>query len=199
MKLSQTILALAIASAANAQLSSLPTCAQACAANAIPSSCGVDVACICGNKSFLSDIACCIAGKCTTAEQEQTLQAAMGICAAGGVTNLPSMVACTTGASSTTASGASTTSSDSVSTSTATGMTTATVASTTVSGTAAAASTMGSLTTTKSGTVNTSTSGSATASSTAAAAKTGGAALGQNKDASLLAAAGAAAAFAILI
>ncbi|KAJ5650077.1 Cell wall protein TIR3 [Penicillium longicatenatum] len=198
MKLTQTILALAIASVANAQLSSLPKCAQSCATNAIPASCGVDVACICDNKSFLGDIACCIAGKCTEAEQEETLKAAKGICSAGGVTDLPSTVACTTGASSTTASGTSTTSSDSASTTSTSGTTTASGSETTISGTAETTTTKSSSTTT-SGTENTSTSGSATASSTSAAATNGGAVLGQNKDASFMAAAGAAAAFAILI
>ncbi|KAJ5948451.1 Cell wall protein TIR3 [Penicillium verhagenii] len=214
MKLTQTILALAIVSAANAQLSSLPTCAQTCATNAIPASCGVDVACICDNTSFLSDIACCIVGKCTTEEQEETLKAAKGICAAGGVTNLPSVVACTTGASSsTTGSSASTTGSGSTTTGTTTETathtksetTTATGSETTISGTASktdttkASETTKSSDTTASGTVTTSTSGSAAASSTSAAAKTGGAVLGQNKDASFMAAAGVAAAFAILV
>ncbi|KAJ5536856.1 Cell wall protein TIR3 [Penicillium frequentans] len=198
MKLTQTILALAIASAANAQLSSLPTCAQTCATKAIPASCGVDVACICNNKSFLSDIACCIVGKCTTAEQEDTLKAAKAICSAGGVTDLPSTVACTTGASSTSTSGASATTSDSTSTTTASSTTAASASETTVSGTAEASTTKSS-STTKSDTESTSTAGSATASSASAAATTGGAALGQNKDASFVAAAGAAAAFAILI
>ncbi|KAJ5647591.1 Cell wall protein TIR3 [Penicillium lividum] len=197
MKLTQSVLALAtVVLTATAQLSSLPTCAQSCATNAIPSSCGVDVACICGNKSFLSDIACCIVGKCTTAEQEQTLKAAKGICLAGGVTDLPSTVACTTGASSTTtASSASTASSQS----TTTGTTTATGSETTVSGTAATASTTESPSTSTSGTLTTSTTGSAASSASSAAATTGGAALGQNQGASFMAAAGVAAAFAILV
>ncbi|KAJ5257268.1 hypothetical protein N7478_013372 [Penicillium angulare] len=113
MKVSPVVLALAnLISAATAQLSDLPTCAQSCATNAIPSNCGIDVACICNSSSFLASIACCIAGKCDEADQEKTLKAAKGICAAGGVTDIPTTVACTTGSAASAASTASTTSTD---------------------------------------------------------------------------------------
>lgn len=42
-----------------------------CAFNAMPKNCGMDVACVCKNKAFFSEIACCIADKCNADEQKR--------------------------------------------------------------------------------------------------------------------------------
>ncbi|KAJ5736713.1 uncharacterized protein N7483_001838 [Penicillium malachiteum] len=166
MKLS-IALAFAMISAATAQLSDLPTCAKSCATDAIPASCGVDVACICKSGTFIADVACCIVGVCTEEEQEETLKVADEICSAGGVTGLPTTVACTTGASAT---------GDATTTATATGT------DTTSTSTASSKSTS-----TKETTSGTSATSATDASATSTA--TGAAAAVQNKEASFMAAA----------
>ncbi|KAJ5083799.1 hypothetical protein N7456_013226 [Penicillium angulare] len=177
MKVSPLVLALAtLISAATAQLGDLPTCAESCATDAVPSSCGIDVACICNSSSFLADIACCIVGKCDEADQEKTLKAAKKICAAGGVTDIPTTVACTTGSAASAASTASTTS--------------------TTSTASAGHSTS---TTTSSSASKTTGSSSATSASASASTSTAGAILAQATDVSLMAAAGAAAALAMFV
>ncbi|KAJ5123398.1 hypothetical protein N7448_009495 [Penicillium atrosanguineum] len=158
MKLTQITLALAalLSTAAAQGLGDLPDCAKSCATSSIPSNCGIDVACICKSDTFLSDIACCVAGKCSQAEQETTLEVAKKICARGGVTDLPSAVVCSSSSA----------------------------------GTATTATTTG---------ASASTAGSSSSAASSAAATTGAAMLGQTKDSSLLAAAGVAAAFAMLV
>jgi hypothetical protein len=104
-----------------------------------------------------------------------TLKVAKSICARGGVTDVPSSVVCSTGASA--------------STGTKTGTTTGT-------GTAATADTTKDSTMT--GTQTTAT-GSSTAASTSAAHTTNAAVFGQAKDTSLMAAAGAVAAVAFFV
>jgi hypothetical protein len=76
---------------------------------------GVDVACICSNKDFLSNIACCLVGVCDQADQEAATTYAHQICASNGVTNLPPAVSC---ASSVTSSSATSTGSNTASAST---------------------------------------------------------------------------------
>ncbi|KAJ6020847.1 hypothetical protein N7540_006351 [Penicillium herquei] len=174
MKLS-TALAFAMISAATAQLGDLPTCAKSCATDAIPASCGVDVACICESGTFIADVACCIVGVCTEEEQEETLKAADAICSAGGVTGLPTTVACTTGASAT---------GNATKTATATGTDTSSTASSKSTSTSSSTNKATSATSAASGTSATSAT-DATATSTA----TGAAAAIQNKEASFMAAA----------
>ncbi|KAJ5408339.1 hypothetical protein N7509_002222 [Penicillium cosmopolitanum] len=190
MKLSQLTLALAaLLSTVVAQgLGDLPDCARSCATDAIPASCGIDVKCICTTKSFLSDISCCVADKCSKDDQETTLKVAKSICARGGVTDVPSSVVCSTGASASTGT--------KTGTETKTGTTTGT-------GTAATAdttkdSTMTGTKTTATGT-HASGTGSSTAASTSAAHTTNAAVFGQVKDTSLMAAAGAVAAVAFFV
>ncbi|KAJ5894377.1 hypothetical protein N7495_006068 [Penicillium taxi] len=94
-----TIIFAALASIVAAQgMSGLPECAweqqKACVTHSIPTTCGMDVACICKSGSFLSSIACCIAEKCSEDDQDTTLSAANSICAGGGVTDLPESVIC---------------------------------------------------------------------------------------------------------
>ncbi|KAJ5611562.1 hypothetical protein N7528_008667 [Penicillium herquei] len=141
MKLSLA-LTVALVSAATAQLSDLPTCAKSCATDAIPASCGVDVACICKSGTFIADVACCIVGVCTETEQEETLKVADEICSAGGVTDLPTAVACTTGASATGSATTTATTTGTNTTSTASSKSTSSLSSTkTASGTSATAAT----------------------------------------------------------
>ena len=63
---------------------------------------GPDVSCICANKDFLSNIACCLVDVCNQADQEAATTYAHQICAANGVTNLPASVVCTSSATSST-------------------------------------------------------------------------------------------------
>ncbi|OQE25357.1 hypothetical protein PENSTE_c006G10118 [Penicillium steckii] len=173
MKFTQITLTLtALLTAAAAQgLGDLPDCARSCATDAIPSNCGIDVECICTAKSFIADISCCIADKCSKDDQETTLKVAKSICARGGVTDIPSAVTCSTGASTATGTAA---------TASKTGDTTKTGSMTTATGT------------------KSSESGSSTA--TTSAAETSAAAVhGQVKDTSLMAAAGAVAAVAFFV
>ncbi|KAJ5084360.1 Extracellular membrane protein CFEM domain [Penicillium alfredii] len=160
MKLTQIsiVLAALLSMTAAQGLNDLPDCSKDCATNAIPAKCGIDVKCICTTKSFLNDISCCVADKCSKADQEKTLKAAKSICARGNVHDLPDSVECSKTSSS-------------MATETSSGSTSATDSSASTTGSSSAPS---------------------------AAATTGGAALGQAKDGSLVAAAGAAA-FAILV
>ena len=57
--------------------------------------CGqLNAACICANKDFLSDIACCLAGSCSPEDQAKAVTFAQQICTANGIT-VPSAVSCT--------------------------------------------------------------------------------------------------------
>ncbi|CDM35011.1 hypothetical protein DTO013E5_3093 [Penicillium roqueforti] len=188
MKFTITFALAALLSTAAAQgLGDLPDCSKTCATGSIPQSCGIDFKCICESKSFLDDVACCIADKCSKADQETTIKVAKSICARGGVTDLPAEVVCSSSKSSS-SSGASTSTSSSssltetgIKSSTETSSTTETSDSTTATNT------------------NASTASSNSASSVSAAATSTGVAALAHRDSSLVAAAGAAAAFAILI
>ncbi|KAE9381376.1 hypothetical protein N431DRAFT_440241 [Stipitochalara longipes BDJ] len=137
MRLSLLAIASGLASVALAQTASgVPPCAQPCVAkftsgSSIAGCNGVDVACICANKDFLSNIACCLASVCDEADQEAATTYAHQICASNGVTNLPPAVSC---ASSVTSSIISTTSGSSPSSATTAN------AATTTSGTLASSS-----------------------------------------------------------
>ncbi|KAF4760414.1 hypothetical protein N7455_002975 [Penicillium solitum] len=180
MKFTITFALAALLGTAAAQgLGDLPDCSKSCATGSIPQSCGIDFKCICESKSFLADVACCIADKCSKADQDTTIKVAKSICARGGVTDLPTEVVCSSSKSS--SSSGTSTSSSSNSTETGTKSGTETSDSTTVTGTKA------------------STTASNSASSASAAATSTGVAPLTHKDSSLVAAAGAAAAFAILI
>ncbi|KAJ6186978.1 hypothetical protein N7519_001886 [Penicillium mononematosum] len=179
MKFTITFALAALLSTAAAQgLGDLPDCSKTCATGSIPDNCGIDFKCICEAKSFLDDVACCIADKCSEADQETTIKVAKSICARGGVTDLPSEVVCSSKSGS--SSGTSTSDSSS-STETGNKSSTETSDATTVTGT------------------NASASASSSASSASAAATSTGVAALTHKDSSLVAAAGAAAAFAILV
>ncbi|KAH8603087.1 hypothetical protein B0O99DRAFT_588134 [Bisporella sp. PMI_857] len=89
---------------------SLPSCAQNCviqftSGSSIGDCSNVDAKCICSSPTFLSDIACCLAGACSPADQQSATDYAKSFCAISGVTNLPDAVVCssTTAGSSTTA------------------------------------------------------------------------------------------------
>lgn len=130
--------------------------------------CGSDAKCICSDKSFLSDIACCLAepGACDTADQSSAVVFASQLCAAQGVT-VPSAVTCTsTFASTGTGTGT-------AASATTTGTATATETGTTAAATGATGGTTA--TTTSSSSTSSSSSSSSTSSSasgTAAAATT---------------------------
>ncbi|KAJ5954355.1 hypothetical protein N7501_008634 [Penicillium viridicatum] len=174
-------LAALLSTAATQGLGDLPDCSKSCATGSIPQNCGIDFKCVCESKSFLADVACCIADKCSKADQDTTIKVAKSICARGGVTDLPTEVVCSSSKSS------SSTSSSSNSTETGT-----------KSGTETAGATKTSDSNTVTGT-NASTTASNSASSASAAATSTGVAPLTHKDSSLVAAAGAAAAFAILV
>ncbi|KAH8750883.1 hypothetical protein BGZ57DRAFT_934625 [Hyaloscypha finlandica] len=79
--------------------SGVPACAQPCVvqstSGSTTGSCNsADVACICSNSGFLSNLACCLAGVCSQADQQAAITYTQNVCAANGVTNLPSVVSC---------------------------------------------------------------------------------------------------------
>jgi len=87
----------------------LPTCAQSCVAgftsgSQIGGCSSVDIVCICSSSTFLSGIACCLAGKCDAADQQAATEYAQNLCKASGVTNLPSAVSCASTAAASTGS-----------------------------------------------------------------------------------------------
>ncbi|KAM0287689.1 hypothetical protein ACHAQH_000219 [Verticillium albo-atrum] len=102
----------------------LPRCAQPCVIAATTGGniggCGqFDVECICSNKSFLDDMACCLADSCSQQEQQAAVDFAKRLCRGSGVTDLPDSVVCSTAAS--TATAATTTAQMTVQTETSTG------------------------------------------------------------------------------
>ncbi|KAJ5162896.1 uncharacterized protein N7500_004726 [Penicillium coprophilum] len=177
-------LAALLTTAAGQGLGDLPDCSKTCATGSIPESCGIDFKCICESKTFLSDVACCVADKCSQEDQDKTLKVAKSICARGGVTNIPTEVVCSSSKSSTSTSTSSNSTETGTKSSTEASAATKTEDSTSLTGTHTS--------------TETSNSASTASSASTAAASTGVAAL-THKDSSLVAAAGAAAAFAILI
>ncbi|KAK1771424.1 hypothetical protein QBC33DRAFT_153832 [Phialemonium atrogriseum] len=107
MKTISVILSVALASFTSAQFEGLPKCATDCADNFLVGGigdCGTDPKCICNNKTFLSDIACCLVGVCDAKDQAAAVSFAQNICTANGV-SVPSVVSCATAAASPTATG----------------------------------------------------------------------------------------------
>ncbi|KAJ5385282.1 hypothetical protein N7517_003193 [Penicillium concentricum] len=191
MKFTVTFALAALLSTAAAQgLGDLPDCSKSCATGSIPENCGIDFKCICESKSFLGDVACCVADKCSKADQDTTIKVAKSICARGGVTDIPTEVVCSSSKSSSNSS--TSTSASTSSNSTETGTKSSTEAS-------AATKTEDSTSLTGTNTSTKTSNGASTASSVSAAATSTGVAALTHKDSSLVAAAGAAAAFAILI
>ncbi|KAI4741372.1 hypothetical protein E4T50_08170 [Aureobasidium sp. EXF-12298] len=110
-----TFTLIAAATLAAAQTGSIPSCAMSCISQALPASCNLNPACICGDASFISTISCCVSTACDTSGQQAALGYAKQICAPVGVTNLPTQASCagsasasgTSAASAATASGSS--------------------------------------------------------------------------------------------
>ncbi|KKY38705.1 putative cfem domain-containing protein [Diaporthe ampelina] len=130
-----------------AQFNGLPTCAQGCASQFFSggsyAGCGTDPKCICANEDFIGNVACCLVGACSEADQQSALTFAQQICSANGV-DVPDQVSCSTasGASATATGTPSGSSSSGSATATATGdsaSATGDSASATSSGTTAAA------------------------------------------------------------
>jgi cobalamin biosynthesis Mg chelatase CobN len=55
-----------------------------------------DAKCICENRDFLAQIACCLVDSCTAEEQKDTVDFAHAMCRTVQVTNLPDEVVCST-------------------------------------------------------------------------------------------------------
>ncbi|KAI1351141.1 hypothetical protein F5Y01DRAFT_283529 [Xylaria sp. FL0043] len=93
---------LALASAVVAQdLGALPDCAKNCLAqyttgNQIGDCERLDAKCICASDTFISGIACCLAGVCDAADQQAAVNFARSFCGTVGVTDLPQSVTCAT-------------------------------------------------------------------------------------------------------
>ncbi|KAH8815025.1 hypothetical protein F5884DRAFT_817464 [Xylogone sp. PMI_703] len=110
MKVSVLAVAAALAGSVIGQgVPGLPKCAQSCvvqftSGSSIGGCAGLDTKCICSSSSFLSDIACCLAGVCSPDDQVAATNYAKTICKTGGVTNLPDAVSCATGTAAQTAS-----------------------------------------------------------------------------------------------
>ncbi|RAK82446.1 CFEM domain-containing protein [Aspergillus fijiensis CBS 313.89] len=93
-------------------MDSLPVCARECATGAIPKTCqSIDVGCICGTKSFISDMSCCVAKSCSPQDEKAALGFTVQLCSGAGVTDLPSSASCANSVTSTNATSASTTTS----------------------------------------------------------------------------------------
>lgn len=60
--------------------------------------CGTDPKCICENQSFLGNVACCLEGACSPADQTSAIAFATQICSAQGV-SVPTVVSCSTASS----------------------------------------------------------------------------------------------------
>ncbi|AEO67136.1 uncharacterized protein THITE_2115964 [Thermothielavioides terrestris NRRL 8126] len=75
------LLIFALARVAVGQLASLPSCAQDCADHYLTNSgdCGSDPKCICSNKDFLSNIACCVAAVCDQSDQASAISVAVDV------------------------------------------------------------------------------------------------------------------------
>ncbi|KAI1365012.1 hypothetical protein F5Y08DRAFT_193456 [Xylaria arbuscula] len=105
---------LALTSVVVAQdLGNLPNCAKNCLAEYTTGDkigdCGrLDAKCICASDSFISGIACCLAGVCNADEQEQAVEFARSFCSTQGVTDLPQSVTCATASPSSSSSAANT-------------------------------------------------------------------------------------------
>ncbi|KAB8070223.1 hypothetical protein BDV29DRAFT_37518 [Aspergillus leporis] len=167
-------------------LNSLPDCAKDCATGSIPKQCKtIDISCICGDKSFINNVSCCVANKCSKDQQDAVIKFATQICSGAGINDLPKSASCASGSSSATetSSGSSSTSNQS--------STTATGTNTKTSHTTTSGSSSGSTSSTTSG--SSGNSKTSTTSASSAATSAGGAAHVQGKDTSLLAAIGAAA------
>ncbi|GAB1318698.1 hypothetical protein MFIFM68171_08908 [Madurella fahalii] len=112
MKLTATLISLALAGSAVAQLDQLPPCARECAEEFLTGDvggCGIDIPCICGNDQFLGGIACCLADDCDAAAQSTAVSVALALCSGAGVTGLPTAVSCTNAPATTTSGPADTT------------------------------------------------------------------------------------------
>ncbi|KAK5628155.1 hypothetical protein RRF57_003870 [Xylaria bambusicola] len=82
-------------------LGNLPDCAKNCLAeyttgDKIGDCARLDAKCICASDTFISGIACCLAGVCNADEQQQAVDFARSFCSTQGVTDLPQSVTCAT-------------------------------------------------------------------------------------------------------
>lgn len=81
-------------------LEGLPDCAKDCATGSIPKQCqAIDIACICADKSFINNISCCVANKCSKDQQDAVIKFANQICGGAGVNDLPKSASCASGSS----------------------------------------------------------------------------------------------------
>ncbi|KAI0526125.1 hypothetical protein F5B22DRAFT_269768 [Xylaria bambusicola] len=90
-------------------LGNLPDCAKSCLAeyttgNKIGDCARLDAKCICASDTFISGIACCLAGVCNADEQQQAVDFARSFCSTQGVTDLPQSVTCATASPSSSSS-----------------------------------------------------------------------------------------------
>ncbi|KAL2828683.1 hypothetical protein BDW59DRAFT_159481 [Aspergillus cavernicola] len=135
MKLQFLALALVacLSSAAAQGMPGLPACAQDCATGAIPDACGlIDVECICAERTFIDDMACCVGKSCQPEDQDAALEFANGICGGAGITDLPQSATCRGDSTSTTT--ATDTTSDEATTTTSSGSSPSEAATTTTDG-----------------------------------------------------------------
>ncbi|KOS16777.1 Cell wall protein 1 [Escovopsis weberi] len=102
MKLSALVsLAVAVIGASAAVTDGLPSCAKSCVndyvgvgSTSIIAGCkALDVACICSNSNFISDLSCCLSDACGEADQKAAVEFAAQICSSAGV-KTPNQVVC---------------------------------------------------------------------------------------------------------
>merc|ERR1712072_118540 len=86
----------------------IPTCANTCITDALPSSCNLDPSCICHTPSFITSISCCISQSCDVADQQAALAYAHSICDPVGASSLlPASAGCSANSPASATSGSS--------------------------------------------------------------------------------------------
>jgi len=108
MRVSIFAITIGLAGTSFGQFNGVPTCGQSCltkyiSGGNIAGCSSLNVACICSNQSFLSDVACCLSVSCDAADQQIATNFADNLCKANGVT-VPTAVVCTSTAASTASS-----------------------------------------------------------------------------------------------
>ncbi|PHH72076.1 hypothetical protein CDD80_4802 [Ophiocordyceps camponoti-rufipedis] len=118
---SALLVTLAASLAAAQDLAGMPACAKDCVSKYMGGSSvagcqPADIACVCKNKDFLNNIACCLSQACKPEDQDKTISFAKQLCNAAGV-QVPDKVECNKAAAASASSSSSSSSSSATSSS----------------------------------------------------------------------------------
>ncbi|KAF4581032.1 cell wall protein [Ophiocordyceps camponoti-floridani] len=118
---SALLVTLAASLAAAQDLGGMPACAKDCVSKYMGGSSvagcqAADIACVCKNKDFLNNIACCLSKACKPEDQDKTISFAKQLCNAAGV-QVPDKVECNKEAATSASASSSSSSSSSSATS----------------------------------------------------------------------------------